>query len=93
MRIGVIRKTELVRKIANDSNITIPAARIALNVVFEILHKTVTQEKSFMIPNVGTLYGYTRPERKGRNPYINESIIIKEKKIARFRSHFKENPQ
>lgn len=84
-----VKRADMVSIIAKEAQITTKAANTTINLIYEFLRKTVSEEKAFVIPNVGVVKGFMRPARTGINPKTGEKIFIKEKLAVKIRSHLK----
>lgn len=85
-----VRKVDLVKRVAKEAGITNKAASLTVSLIFEALRETVLDQKSFVIPGVGTVTGYLRPAKMGRDPRNGEMILFKEKLVVRIKSYLKE---
>jgi nucleoid DNA-binding protein len=86
---NIVTRREMVKKVAEEAGITNKAANTTINLIFDILRDTVAQQKAFVIPGVGTIKGYLRPEKLGRDPRNGNTIVYKEKLQARMKSYFR----
>ena len=86
-------KAELIERVAKDlgPGVTKKVATLAVESVFEHLHKSIKKEKRFTYPGFGTWSVKKRKARKGRNPKTGEEIKIPPTKTVVFKPapHFK----
>jgi DNA-binding protein HU-beta len=81
-----MNKADLVARMAEDAGITKVQATAALVSFMEGLTKTLKSGKRVTLVGFGTFSVTRRAPRKGRNPATGESIKIKAKKVAKFKS-------
>lgn len=89
-RAQVMTKHELISRIAREACITRAAAKTSIDILYEIIHETIVQDKCLPIPNVGTITSLIRLPGRRINPNTKEFIITKERKFAKIRSKFRE---
>lgn len=88
-----ISRAEFVKIVAKEAGITQKAANITINLIYETLRQTVADQKSFVIPRVGTVKGILRPAKMGRNPKTGKPIMLREKLVVKIKSYFKEEDE
>ncbi len=76
-------KSQIIAKIAEDSEITKVQAKVALESLIAQAYKGA--EDGFTVPGLGKLVKVERKARMGRNPATGESIKIAAKTILKFR--------
>jgi DNA-binding protein HU-beta len=81
-----MNKADLVSQMAEDAGITKTAATAALHSFFGGVTKALRSGKKVTLIGFGTFSVSKRAARKGRNPATGETIKIKAKKVAKFRS-------
>lgn len=79
-------KAELISKIADDAGITKVAAGTALSSFMEAVEKTLKKGDKITLTGFGTFSVAKRAARKGRNPFTNQPMKIKAKKVAKFKA-------
>ena len=78
-------KAELIAQIAVESELTKVQAAKALDSVVRTVFKTLKKDSRLPIFGLGVFEVVKRPKRKGRNPRTGEPLIIKPRKVVRFR--------
>ena len=79
-----MKKSELVKKVAEKSEISQNLALKTINSVFGTLKESFGRGDSFTMIGFGTFKVVDRSERKGRNPGTGEEITIPAQKTVRF---------
>jgi DNA-binding protein HU-beta len=78
-------KTQLVRQMAEKSELTNKQAAAFLDLLAETAVKETKKTGIFVIPGLGRLVKADRKARMGRNPQTGEAIKIKAKTVVKFR--------
>ncbi len=78
-------KTQLVRHMAEKSELTNKQAAAFLDLLAETAVKETKKSGLFVIPGLGRLVKADRKARMGRNPQTGEAIKIKAKTVVKFR--------
>lgn len=86
---NVVTRAEMVKKISEEAGITHKAANTTISLIYDLMRDTVAEQKAFVIPGVGTIYGFLRPQKMGRDPRNGNVIVCKEKMQAKMKSYFK----
>jgi DNA-binding protein HU-beta len=81
-----MNKSELIAKIAEDSEITKTQANSALDSFISAVTKTLKGGGKVTLVGFGTFSVTKRAARNGRNPQTGAVIKIKAKKIAKFKA-------
>jgi len=81
-----MNKTELIEKVANESNLSKSAAKQMVNSVFSTIAEAMKTGDKVSLPGFGTFSVAERTAREGRNPQSGEKIMISAKKIVKFKS-------
>jgi DNA-binding protein HU-beta len=81
-----MNKSDLIAKIAEDSEITKVQANAALDSFIQAVTKTLKGGGKVTLVGFGTFSVTKRAARKGRNPQTGAEIKIKAKKIAKFKA-------
>ena len=77
-----MNKSELIKAVATEADLTQADAGRALDAMVEIVTKAVKKNDSVAITGFGTFARKDRPARTGRNPRTGEAVKIKAKKSA-----------
>ena len=78
-------QTQLVRSLAEASEVPNKTARQLLDTLSSLAVAEVKKNGVFVLPGLGRLVKVERKARMGRNPATGESIKIPAKKVVKFR--------
>jgi DNA-binding protein HU-beta len=78
-------QTQLVRSLAEASEVPNKTARLLLDTLSSLAVSEVKKNGVFVLPGLGRLVKVERKARMGRNPATGESIKIPAKKVVKFR--------
>jgi DNA-binding protein HU-beta len=78
-------QTQLVRTLAEHTEVPNKTARGFLETLASLAITEVKKNGVFVIPGIGRLVRQDRKARMGRNPATGESIKIPAKKVVKFR--------
>jgi DNA-binding protein HU-beta len=78
-------QTQLVRTLAEQSEVTNKQARSILDGLSGMAISEVKKNGLFVLPGIGRLVRVDRKARMGRNPATGEAIKIAAKKVVKFR--------
>src|SRR6201996_1136197 len=78
-------QTQLVRSLAEASEVPNKTARLLLDTLSSLAVTEVKMNGVFVLPGIGRLVRVERKARMGRNPATGESIKIPAKKVVKFR--------
>jgi len=78
-------QTQLVRTLAEQSEVTNKQARSILDGLSNMAISEVKKNGLFVLPGIGRLVRVDRKARMGRNPETGEAIKIAAKKVVKFR--------
>ena len=78
-------KTELVAKMAAESELTKIEAGAALNVLIETITETLKTDEEVTLVGFGTFKSTMRAERIGRNPKTGEPLTITARRVPSFK--------
>ncbi len=81
-----MNKADLIRKIAEEAEITKGKAAAAVASFIDGVTKSLKKGQRVTLVGFGTFYASKRKARVGRNPQTGESIQIKAKKLVRFKA-------
>lgn len=79
-------KLELIKKLAEESNLTTGEATKFLNSFVEVVKNELKQGNEVAITGFGTFKVSERAERKSRNPQTGEDIIVPATKAPTFKA-------
>lgn len=82
-------KKELLRKVAEDTGLTMKDVEKVYSSIFNNLKEELKNGGSFMVADFGTFKCTERAARTGRNPQTGEPITIPEKKVIKFKQSSK----
>lgn len=80
-----MNKSELIDAIAQRAGLTKVQAKSAIEGYHEAVATTLAEGKRVEILGFGTFSVAERSERTGRNPKTGEALVIKAKKVAKFK--------
>ena len=80
-----LTQTQLVRLLAEKSEVNNKVARAFLDHLEAIAIAEVKKNGVFVLPGIGRLVRVDRKARMGRNPATGEAIKIAAKKVVKFR--------
>jgi DNA-binding protein HU-beta len=80
-----MNKTELVKVVAEQAELTQKDAAKAVDALIEIISETLAQEEKIQLIGFGTFEVRERAARKGRNPQTGEEIEIAASKVPAFK--------
>ncbi|MFA0412530.1 HU family DNA-binding protein [Vibrio renipiscarius] len=83
---NTVNKTQLVEKIAENSDLSKAAAGRALDAFIEAVSGTLQSGDQVALVGFGTFSVRTRAARTGRNPKTGEEIQIAEAKVPAFKA-------
>jgi len=81
-----MNKTELIEKVANESNLSKSAAERMVNSVFAAITDAVKTGDKVSLPGFGAFSVVERAAREGRNPQSGEAMSIPAKKVVKFKA-------
>ena len=81
-----MNKAELIKKIAEDAEITRSQASAAVTSFMDSITKSLKRGQRVTLVGFGTFHSSKRRARTGRNPQTGETIQIKAKKLVRFKA-------
>lgn len=81
---ATMTKTQLVRLLAEQHEISNKQAAAFLAFLAEVAVKEAKKNGVFVLPGLGRLKKIQRKARMGRNPQTGEAIKIKAKTVAKF---------
>ncbi|WP_416826121.1 HU family DNA-binding protein [Ectobacillus polymachus] len=81
-----MNKTELVKKVAEASELSQKDATAAVNAVFETVTKALASGEKVQLIGFGTFEVRERAERTGRNPQTGAEITIAATKAPAFKA-------
>tara|TARA_B110000014_G_scaffold206184_1_gene156835 strand:+ start:41 stop:316 length:276 start_codon:yes stop_codon:yes gene_type:complete len=79
-------KTELVEKMATESELTKKEAGTALDAFIKVVTETLKTDEEIALIGFGTFKSAIRAERQGRNPATGASMTIPEKRVPSFKA-------
>lgn len=84
-----MQKVDLVRNVAEKSEVTIKEANQVINVLFAELTECMAKGDAILIPGFGTFTSIIRAEREGRNPQTQEMMTIQRQRSPKFKASLK----
>lgn len=83
---NAMNKLELVKKIAERTNVNEQTARDYLKATLDIIVETVAEGDEVLLVGFGRFGSKHRAERMGRNPKSGEPLVIKAKTMPTFKA-------
>ena len=80
-----MNKTELVKAVAEQAELTQKDAAKAVDALIETISETLAKEEKIQLIGFGTFEVRERSARKGRNPQTGEEIDIAASKVPAFK--------
>jgi len=81
-----MNKTELIERIANDSEMTKADSEKVLNSILSTITDAVATGDKVTLIGFGTFSVSDRAARRGRNPQTGQSIQIPARKVVKFKA-------
>ena len=81
-----MKKTELIKKVAQSNNISQSLAKSVIDQTFDEIKSAVQSGDSFRQEGFGTFQKAIRAERNGVNPSTGDKIVIPEKEVVKFKA-------
>jgi len=81
-----MNKQELVKKIAERTNVNEQTARDLLKATLDVIVETVAEGDDVLLVGFGRFGSKNRAGRMGRNPKTGEPLVIKAKKMPTFKA-------
>ena len=81
-----MRKSEIVRRIAEETGLTLTKAEEAVNTVFDEIKGALAQGESVIVRRFGSFEVRDKRARVGRNPKTGEAAAIPARRVVRFKS-------
>ena len=79
-------KAELVKKIAEQANLTNADAKLALDATLQAIKDALVAGEKVQLVGFGTFAVTERPAREGINPATRQKITIAAKTVAKFKA-------
>ncbi|QVK02460.1 HU family DNA-binding protein [Mycoplasma mycoides] len=80
-----MNKKELISEISLETEVSKKVVESIFNKTFELITKTLANNKETLIPDFGKFVVLQKDSRKGINPKTGEQIIIPASKTAKFK--------
>lgn len=79
-------KTELIEKMAAESELTQKEAGAALDAFINVVTETIKTDEEVALIGFGAFKSAIRAERQGRNPSTGAAMTIPEKRVPSFKA-------
>ena len=80
-----IKKAHIIENIKNSNGVTRKKSAETLEVLIKIIKDTLASGEDIMISGFGKFYVQEKQERRGRNPSTGAELMLKPRKVVRFR--------
>lgn len=81
-----MNKTELIKQVAIQSELTKSQASLAVDAILESIEQALQNGDSVQLIGFGTFEVRERAAREGRNPHTGEALIIPASKVPAFKA-------
>jgi DNA-binding protein HU-beta len=81
-----MNKTDLIKQVAIQSELTKPQASLAVDAVLESIQQALQNGDSVQLIGFGTFEVRERAAREGRNPHTGEALTIPASKVPAFKA-------
>ncbi|TKH20052.1 HU family DNA-binding protein [Bacillus wiedmannii] len=81
-----MNKTELIKQVAIQAELTKPQASLAVDAVLESIQHALQNGENVQLIGFGTFEVRNRAAREGRNPHTGEALIIPASKVPVFKA-------
>lgn len=81
-----MNKSELVKTVAGQANLTQTQAKAAVDAVFASMTETLKAGEQVVLPGIMTISVGKRAQRTGKNPLTGQTVVYPEKNIVKFKA-------
>lgn len=81
-----MRKAEIVRRIAEETDLTQVKAEEVVDAVFDEIKRALEQGDAVILRRFGSFEVRDKPARRGRNPKTGQEAEIPPRRVVRFKS-------
>ncbi|RVU61716.1 DNA-binding protein [Bacillus thuringiensis] len=81
-----MNKTELIKQVAIQAELTKPQASLAVDAVLESIQHALQNGNNVQLIGFGTFEVRNRAAREGRNPHTGEALTIPASKVPAFKA-------
>ncbi len=81
-----MNKTELIKQVAIQAELTKPQVSLAVGAVLESIQQALQNEDNVQLIGFGTFEVRDRAAREGRNPHTSEALTIPASKVPVFKA-------
>ncbi|EJP82323.1 DNA-binding protein HU [Bacillus cereus VD133] len=81
-----MNKTELIKQVAIQAELTKPQASLAVDAVLESIQHALQNGDNVQLIGFGTFEVRNRAAREGRNPHTGEALTIPASKVPAFKA-------
>ncbi len=78
-------KTDLIQAIQQETGFSLKRAREAVESILSIIKETLESGEDVLISGFGKFCVKEKSERKGRNPYTGDEMLLRPRKVVTFR--------
>lgn len=80
-----LTKAQIAETISKEVGFTRTQSLQLVDSLFEIIKQTLEQSEDVLISNFGKFSVHQKKERRGRNPYTGEALILAPRKVVTFK--------
>lgn len=80
-----INRKDLVQVVADEGHLSKKDSRIAIDLVFDLIEKSLLDGQEVNVTNFGVFTPKTKQQRDGTDPRSHDRIVIKQKNTVVFR--------
>lgn len=80
-----LSKTQIIRNIKNRNGYTYKKSSETVETIIEIIKRSLASGEDVLISGFGKFCVKNKKERRGRNPATGEDILLRPRKVVRFR--------
>jgi integration host factor subunit alpha len=81
-----LTKAKLATRLQTEIGLTKPESLYYVDQVFELMKSTLADGEDLLISGFGKFFVRQKKDRLGRNPQTKEKLMLRERKVVRFRA-------
>ena len=80
-----LSRQDLIESVYNQSDLSKPEATLVVKSLLEIIKRTLESGENVLISGFGKFCVKDKKERKGRNPQTGEDLVLRARRVVRFK--------